>query len=116
MTENVADLIKEYRDLLVTRAENSARPSVANRLWDQNHALYKLLRETPEGRAAIMELMDDPVLAVRLGAGVHSLAWDYDRAEAVLQAIMHDPTASLNAVTAEYSLLGFNNGTLDLDW
>jgi hypothetical protein len=81
------DQASEYRRLAVEWDEARDAPDQANRLFDQLHARYKALRESPEGRSVILNLLDDPVTAVRLAAATHSLGIDQDRAVAVLEEI-----------------------------
>jgi hypothetical protein len=103
-----------YRALALQWTEARDDPAEANRLFDQLQALQKELRTTAQGRAAITHLLDDPVTAVRLAAATHSLAWEPERAESVLQEIEHGP--GLHAVTAKWTLGSYRSGKLDLDW
>lgn len=66
------------------------------------------------GRQAITGLLEDPVTAVRLIAATDSLAWEGERAEAVLAEIEQE--SNLHAVSAEWTLRSHRAGTLNLDW
>ncbi|WP_168186193.1 DUF2019 domain-containing protein [Agromyces badenianii] len=114
MAENVEELIAQYRDLLVQRSMEFARPSVANKLFDRNHAIHKILRESDEGRRAISGLMNDDVDAVRLTAAVHTLQWDPVAAEHVLEDIEAGP--GIVGFNAKWTLREYRDGKLDLDW
>lgn len=86
----------------------------ANRVFDENHRLYKLLRTTAEGRAAIGAQVSHANVGVRLLAATHSLAWAPETAVAVLEAIEAGP--GLYGNTAKYTLRSYRAGSLDLDW
>jgi hypothetical protein len=104
----------QYRALVVEWDEARDRPKEANRLFDAIHALYKQLRGSETGRQAIIGLLSDPVTAVRLSAATHSLAWDPERAEGVLEEIERED--SLHSVTAKWTLQSHRGGKLNLDW
>lgn len=87
----------------------------ANPLFDQLHATYKRLRDTPAGREAIATLMDDEIVAVRMSAAAHSLSWHSARAIKVLEQIERDGHG-LYGITAKYTLKSFREGKLNLDW
>ncbi|AWB95813.1 hypothetical protein DCE93_09180 [Agromyces badenianii] len=114
MAQDVEELVAQYRDLLVQRSMESARPSVANKLFDRNHAIHKILRESDEGRRAISGLMDDDVDAVRLTAAVHTLQWDPVAAEHVLEDIEAGP--GIVGFNAKWALRRYRAGKLNLDW
>ena len=103
-----------YRLLAVDWEAARDDPDEANRLFRQHHSLYKLMRTTAAGRAAILGLLDDPVAAVRLLAATHSLAWDEQRAARVLEELQDE--GSPLAVDAKWTLRSYRNGKLDLDW
>jgi hypothetical protein len=111
----VEKLISEYRQLLVDRAEMRQTPKLANRLYMQNRKIYRILRESPDGRRAISALMKDPLIFVRLTAATQSLQWEHDEAEQTLEAIELASDAGLYAVSAKYVLMGWRDGTLDLE-
>jgi hypothetical protein len=86
----------------------------ANKVFDENHELYKLLRATPEGREGIAKLMEHPNVGVRLLAATASLGWAPEAASGVLEAI--EGGVGLHAVTAKYTLRSYRADELDLDW
>jgi hypothetical protein len=104
----------EYKVLLVEWDDAKATPRVANKLFDRNHTVYKQLRETEAGRQAIIRLLTDDNVAVRMTAAVESLAWVPDDAVPVLEEI--EKHQSLYGVTAKYSLIAYRKGSLNLDW
>jgi hypothetical protein len=114
--ETVASLRGEYRAMATEWDAVKANPQQANRAFDALHACYKRLRDSPAGRQAIIGLLDDPAIAVRLLAATHCLAWESSRAQSVLEAIEHEPTAGLYAVDAKWTLRSYRQGKLNLDW
>lgn len=115
-TESIAEMIHEYRELLVERTNYREKPDIANKLWDRNHTLYKRLRASEEGRAAISNLLDDENIPVRLTAATHCLVWETGRAICVLEDLETLNDKTLYGFTAKYVLIEFRNGTLDVDW
>src|SRR4051794_11539181 len=113
-SDTVAALRTEYRALAKVWDAARSDPKKANTIFKKHHALYKLLRETGDGRAAIAGLLDDPVTPVRSLAATHSLAWEPDRAQRVLEQIAQE--MSTYGTTAKYTLMEYREGTLDLDW
>lgn len=103
-----------YRQLALDSAAAQSDPDRANRIFREEHAVYKRLRETLPGRAAISQLLDDEAVAVRLAAATHSLAWDRKRAERILEEI--ERGTGPFAMDAKWTLRSYRNGTLDLDW
>lgn len=94
--------------------EAQADPTAANEILRRHHALAKRMRETPEGRKAIEELLDDVATVVRLAAATDSLAWQSSRGVAVLEEIEQEDR-SLYAVDAKWTLRSHHNGKLNLD-
>jgi hypothetical protein len=112
--EMVSFLAGQYRDTVIQWQSAFSDPSVANKLFRRTHALAKAIRQSPEGRAAIEALLDDPVTAVRLSAATDSLAWQSPRGEAVLEAI--ERTGEEYAFDAQWTLRSYRSGRLNLDW
>lgn len=108
------DLKKTYRSLASEWYSARDKPELANRLFRKHHALYKTMRETSEGRSAILALLNDPEPAVRLLAGTHSLGINPELATRTLEEIQAG--GGVLAMDAEYALIGFRDGTLNLDW
>jgi hypothetical protein len=107
-------LTAQYRDLAVEWDAARDDSGEANRILKIHHALYKRLRETAAGKRAIIDLLDDPVTAVRLLAAMHSLQWEPDRAQNALQEIEQEH--NLYALDAKWTLRSYRNGRLNLDW
>jgi hypothetical protein len=110
----VVRLLDDYRQTALKWDEAQADHRTANPLFKHLHAVYKQLRDEPDGRVGIRKLMADPSTGVRLMAATHSLAWFPAIAEQVLEAIQTGP--GLYAVDAEYTLRAHRDGTLNLDW
>lgn len=103
-----------YRQGVVDWDAAQDDPRRANRLFRRNHAHYKELRSTAEGRDAIVALLDDEDVAVRLVAATDCLPWASERGIPVLEEI--ERADGRFAIDAKYTLLAFRAGTLDLDW
>lgn len=86
----------------------------ANRIFDRLHALAKELRQTPAGRAGLMDLTGHVIEGIRLLAATECLAWSPEVAVPTLEAI--EASVGLHAVSAKYTLKSYRAGTLDLDW
>ncbi len=76
------DPITRYREAAERTADPD--PTVASRAAQEAHELYKLLRATAEGRAALTLLLRDIQPRVRRWAATHCLSWERDAARAVL--------------------------------
>jgi hypothetical protein len=105
---------EQYRALALSWAAASDDPDMANSLFREHHALYRSMRDSEAGRAAISGFLDDPVPAVRLLAATHSLTWDPERAEDVLERIENE--GGVMAMDAKWTLRSHRNANLDLDW
>jgi hypothetical protein len=115
---NVSEGTSELLDTYANTAERwdalQSEAEAANKVFEENHAVYKLLRESDEGRAGIAEYMAHQRTGVRLLAATHSLAWAPADAIAVLEEI--EKASGLHAVTAKYTLQAYRSGKLNLDW
>lgn len=111
---NVLTLRTEYRSLAVEWGEARDNPEEANRVFRAHHALYKTIRGSAAGREAITGLLDDPVMAVRVLAATHSLAWKPAGAAKALEEIQEE--SSPHALDAKWTLRSYRNGKLNLDW
>ena len=82
---DIRNLLGQYRG----GAEGTSNPvpKRANASHDKMHAAYRQLRATPDGKAGIIALMNDENPHVRCWAAAHSLAWEPDKARAVLVAL-----------------------------
>lgn len=112
--DDVHQLASEYLQTTIDWDAASDNAAKANVFFDRIHLLYKQLRETEAGRAAIASLLDYPSPAVRLTAAGHSLTWCEPEAVAVLEALEQEP--GLLAISAKYTLKAHRDGTLDADW
>jgi len=110
----VDELRNQYRDLVLAWEAERDDPKKANKIFKRHHAFYKSIRDSAEGREAIVGLMGDPATAVRLMAATHSLRWLPERAESVLDDI--EKEMSFYGADAKYTLQGHRKGTLDLEW
>ena len=106
-------MLAEYVDTLVEHeaATDASQIARANRLFVRNHAIYRHLRLTDEGRDGIWALRDHPRSKVRQAAITHSLPYHADEAVRLLEEI--DAAGSFEATMV---LKGWRAGTLNLDW
>jgi hypothetical protein len=111
---NESELKTQYRELAIDWDAARDNSNEANCIFQAHHALYKRLRDRPAGRQAITALLCDPVTPVRLLAATHSLQWDSDRAQHVLEEIEQE--AGPYAVDAKWTLRSYRTGKLNLDW
>jgi hypothetical protein len=112
--EPISDLAEAYERTALRWEELQAQPAEANKVFDENHSIYKRLREHEEVRLCIGRLMAHESPAVRLFAATHSLAWQPESATETLEAIERE--GGLPAVTAKWTLRSHRAGKLDLDW
>lgn len=123
MERSIADVLAEHRETLVRWGEESERlgergsASRANKLFDQKHAQFKVLRESQDGRAGITALMDDPNPYVSSSAAAHSLLWEPEAAAAVLEALEGAKDVPWQVqISAEQTLKEWRAGRLSFDW
>ena len=102
-----------YRQCAIAMDE-ATDPDEANRFHDECHSSYRVLRETDEGRKAIMSLMSDPDRSVQCSAAAHSLQWWPDRARAVLEAL--GASGGVCSFEAKTVLEEFDKGSLTFDY
>ncbi len=88
----------------------------ANKGAKQVHACYKMLRETEEGRQAVISLMNDNDPSVRSCAAAHSLQWTPQRARAVLEAVITSNVPWQISFSAEMTLEEYDKGRLTFDY
>jgi hypothetical protein len=118
LTPGVRVLIERYREGLL--AMDSIRPGEDRgaRRWNANvHEVQRAqleLRKTPEGRAAITELIDDPVPTVAHWAASHALFWSEGKARAYLES--ERARQDVGGFEAEMTLREFDAGRLRHDW
>jgi len=88
MTEtqlSVGQLLQRYREA-AEQTVSEDEPDYYTRSYEV-HSLYKLLRETEEGRIGLSNLMRDANPQVRRWAAAHSMAWDREGARQVLNEL-----------------------------
>jgi hypothetical protein len=116
MTTPIDALRDDYRETAKAwGAMMGGDPKRANALFDHLHGIYKELRASPEGRAAISALMTSDDVGVRISAASCSLGWDPKHAVPILEQIERDGPG-LYRTSAKYTLKAFREGTLNLDW
>ncbi len=113
MTESIKDIVARYRQGAIANSDISD-PKKANRGAKQLHACYKILRESEEGREALIGLMDDPEPSIRCWASAHSLQWKPDSARRSLEALRD--SKGHYSITAEMTLKEYDNGRLKFDY
>jgi len=112
--EPLPGLIEAYEQTALQWGQLQSDSAKANGVFEENHSIYKSLRNHEEGRVAIARLMTHDSEAVRLLAATHSLAWEPEVATATLDAI--ERAGGLPGVTANYTLRSYRAGQLNLDW
>jgi hypothetical protein len=108
-----------YRETIVAWSDalTAGNPREANRLFDRQHALAKQLRQTSDGRNVINGLLTDKSPWVRSVAAAHALLWVAERAESILEEFSQDADAPPEVnISAEYTLIEWRAGRLNLDW
>ena len=113
MSGSYEEIRERYRKSALEWAAASDNPDLANRLFDRLYALYKVIRDLEDGKRALVSLMNDPEVPVRLMAATHSLPIAPEIAQQVLEDL--ERRADLYSVTAKYTLKGWRAGKLDLD-
>jgi hypothetical protein len=99
--DEMAALVGEQGHTLSTRRRD--------RLADRLHHDRLELQQTPEGRAAITGLLDDPRPLVRLSAAGAVLSWDADTARPVLEELRESPARySLHSISAKHILMEYD--------
>ncbi|HEX5399144.1 MAG TPA: hypothetical protein VFY06_08860 [Verrucomicrobiae bacterium] len=108
----IIDLLKQYRE----GAEGTGNPvsKKANTSHDQMHVAYKQLRECSDGKVGIVALMADENPHVKCWAAAHSLAWEPDKARAVLEELRDFRGAC--SFDAEMVLEQFDAGKLTFEY
>ena len=112
MTKSTKNLVERYRQAAIGAANPD--PNKANECYDVVHACYKVLRESNEGRDAIISLMSDEEPGVRCAAASHSLQWKPDVARRVLETL-RDSKGPFS-FTSEMVLEEYDKGRLTFDY
>ena len=90
------------------------KPKQANKSHDQMHVRYKVLRDSQEGREAIMSLLSDDDAHVRCWAAAHSLEWAPELARRVLESVRDSEGPC--SFDAKMTLQEFDKGRLSFDY
>jgi hypothetical protein len=82
---SVGRLLARYR----AAAENTSRQDAPDYYANayEVHSLFKMLRESREGREGLSALMEDADPHVRRWAAAHSMTWDRETARIVLSTL-----------------------------
>lgn len=112
MTESIKDIVARYRQGAITTGDISD-PKRANKGAKQLHTCYKVLRESEEGRKALMGLMEDSEPGIRCWAASQCLQWKPDVARRVLESLRNSQGPF--SFGAEMTLKEFDNGRLKFD-
>ncbi len=110
--EEVPELAARYREAAAASADIT-NPRKQNKWADEVYRCYKRLRETEEGRSAIMALMDDPDPHVRGWSAAHGLAWNTERARKVLETLRDG--GGPGSFSAKWTLIEFDRGKLTFE-
>ena len=104
-------ILKQYREAAELTGQTSS--DVANWAAKKLHELYKQLRSSEEGKAAIETLLSDSSPHVRCWAGAHALMWAPQRARLVLEELRD--AKGRCSFDAEMILKQFDKGTLSFN-
>jgi hypothetical protein len=112
-----SEAARVYLTTLEAQAELGAGTSEVkqwNRLHEENHGAYLVLRSSPDGRRSIEALLSHADDLVSSGAAAHAILWNERVARPVLEAVA--AKSGLVAFTAEMVLREFDGGRLSHDW
>lgn len=112
MIDGLQGLIEGYRQSAIATGNVSDSKSARNGARQLN-ACYRVLRQSEEGRSALVKLMEDPEPSVRCWAAAECLQWKPDVARRVLEAL-RDSQGQF-AFDAEMTLKEYDNGRLAFD-
>ena len=113
MPESIKDTVGRYRQGAIANSHISD-PKKSNKGAKQLHACYKILRESEEGRQAIIALMEDLEPSVRCWAAAHCLQWNPESARRTLEALRD--SKGQYSITAEMTLEEHEKGRLTFDY
>ncbi|MBI5877541.1 MAG: DUF2019 domain-containing protein [Chloroflexi bacterium] len=104
-------ILMQYKQAAELTGHKSS--DIANQSARRLHELYKRLRTTEEGRAAIVTLLSDTSPHVRCWAGAHALAWAPQLARRVLEELRD--AKGRCSFDAEMILKQFDKGSLSFN-
>jgi len=110
MTSEEVDVLREQYRSAAERTVGAPAP-VINRWVAEVERCYKFLKNTDEGRNALLSLLEDSHPQVRIWAARHCLQWDPVRARDVLEELVRKNEA-MYGFTAKYTLKEFDKGRL----
>jgi hypothetical protein len=117
-SKGVSELVSDYRDALIAMDGVELSRDRGARRWNAqvNRVQWAQLqlRATPEGRAAITHLIDDPVRTVAHWAASHALVWEEEKARDFLER--ERASGGVGSFDAEMTLKEFDAGRLRHDW
>lgn len=109
-------LVQEYKKAAVLASSLDTSTQKQHRSAGQIHKAYKQLKQTQEGKEAIMSLMADDEPGVRSWAAAHSLAWNQNKAIEVLKSLQNNETIPWHIrFDAEMTLDQYSEGRLSFD-
>jgi hypothetical protein len=111
--ETLERLAASYRAAAI-EASNLADSRRQNRAARRAHAFALKLRATPDGRAAVLLLLNDEDPYVRLWSATDALKWAPEAAVEVLERLVEEH--GRGAFEANVTLRLFREGNLDLDY
>jgi hypothetical protein len=109
----LAELLSSYR-AAADQSDDLTDLNQQREAANEVHYYYKKLRDTAEGRAGILKMMEDPSPHVRVWAAAHSLQWAPERARCVLE-LLRDENVFPYSFDAEMTLEEYAKGRLSFD-
>jgi hypothetical protein len=110
----LAELLRSYRDA-ADQSDDLTDLNQQREVANEVHYYYKKLRDTTEGQAGIVAMMEDPSPHVRSWAAAHSLQWAPERARRVLESL-RDENVFPYSFDAEMTLEEYAKGRLSFDY
>ncbi|MBJ7609332.1 MAG: DUF2019 domain-containing protein [Candidatus Dormibacteraeota bacterium] len=113
--ERASEYLAVLSEMDAHRIEAGGKPPHWNRLVNRLQTLYLELRQSPDGRQAIGDLMDSESVTVREWSAGHALAWEPAKAQDALERLAAEGKG-LASFEAGITLREFRRGKLKLDW
>jgi len=111
---DTAALVAQYIALKIEWDGALRTPSKANRIFDQAHRVAVHLRESEDGRQALLALVKHENQAVRLGAAAECIVFAPKPAIKALRKLAKSD--GHHSFSAEMTLKEFKAGRLRMDW